>query len=377
MLKPKQPLVSARYGPLKIREHHVLRPAPVWPKKHADPGSPAEVAAALRDYLSLRLEMPEVQFDEWPTECAQGWEAYVYRFRLQARLGISPRQAQPLIMRIYSSPQGLPRVAHEFAVQRHLHGLGYSVAEPVLLEKSCRYFGGPFMLMVEMPGQTLLEATIRQPWLLYRAPRLMAEAHAWLHRLPVAGFPAPPGSALVRQLDAMADLIRAYDMQGLKPGLDWLVAHRPEPSVRVQILHLDFHPINLIYHPPAPLTVLDWPEADVGDPHADVATSLMLMECVTPESTSLRERVSVRAGRFFFRRWYLRAYRRLMPLDPALLAYYQPWAALRRLCSCGRWLHAGPRSTGSKPTVLRYLRPWHQEALRNYFRKWTGVRAGL
>src|SRR5262249_39691984 len=148
-----------------------------------------------------------------------------------------------------------------------------------------------------------------------------------------------------------------YELAALEPGWAWLVAHQPRQRDAGRILHLDFHPINLILGPKGQLSLLDWTEADIGDPHADVATTLMLLECVPVELTSVTDRLLVRVGRFFLRRWYLRAYRWQRPLDASKLAYYRAWAAFRRLCTYGAWLSEGPRVTGSKPSSLRHLTP--------------------
>jgi hypothetical protein len=103
----------------------------------------------------------------------------------------------------------------------------------------------------------------------------------------------------------------------------------------------------------------------------------MLLECVPAAGASIRDRVSVWAGRFFFTRWYLAAYRRHRRLDDARLPYFRAWAALGRLCRYGRWLPGGPAINGSKPSVVERLDTSHLQVLERYFRQWTGVRCCL
>jgi Ser/Thr protein kinase RdoA (MazF antagonist) len=186
-----------------------------------------------------------------------------------------------------------------------------------------------------------------------------------------------PNVELTRRLDGLAQVIERYDLIGLRPGLDWLLAHEPLPVASPRILHLDFHPMNLMAAPGRPLVVLDWSEADVGDPHADVATTLMILKCLSAEESTLYDRLLVGVGRVLFRRWYLRAYRRRRPLDRDKLAYYRAWAAFGRLCRYGLWLHEGPGATGSKPSSLRHLSPGHVRTLEDYFRRWSGVAVRL
>ncbi len=343
----------------------------------ANPASTCEVASALGTYLMKRLDMISLRYSQEPAEFPDGWETYTYCFQLESSGVLPPEFARLLVLRIYASPEGLPRAQREYAVQGHMQRLGYPVAEPLLLEETSDVFGGPFLLMALVPGQTLLHSLLRRPWRIVHGAIQMAATHVQLHSLAAQDFPSPPGSFLTRHFQEMATLIREYDLSNLKPGLDWLITNRPAQPGKSSIIHLDFHPLNLIYSDGYPLSVLDWVEADVGDPHADVATTMMLMQCVPPRELTFRERLSVGVGRFWLLRWYLKAYRTRRPLDRAKLSYYRAWAALRRLCCYGRWLHGGPLATGSKPTALQHLTPGHLETLQNYFQKFSGVNVSL
>src|SRR5262249_39221570 len=125
------------------------------------------------------------------------------------------------------------------------------------------------------------------------------------------------------------------------------------------------------------ITVLDWTEVDVGDPHADVAVARMFMDCFQLKPQWWLERAGLWIGRIMLRQRYLRAYRRRIRLNLGTLAYYRAWAALRRLGADGRWLDAGPSSTGAKPTTVRNLTQEHINIFCRYFEKWSGVRVSL
>jgi aminoglycoside phosphotransferase (APT) family kinase protein len=343
----------------------------------AHPGSGLAVSAALRLYLAGLLHISSPRFVQPLVEICDGWEAYSYRFQLQAgRRRLPNLFAGPLMLRIYSSPHGLPRSRREFTLQQHLFARGYPVAEPVLLEESCAHFGGPFLIMHQIGGQCLFRCLLKRPWMLWGWPAQMARAHLQLHRLPIDGFPDPGGSLASRRLDEMRTIIDEYGLDELRPGLNWLTARRPPEPAVPHILHLDFHPLNLMLSRHGSLVVLDWPEAALGDIHADVGTTLALMDSICPEK-AWATRLAVRMGRSILRRRYLRAYRREQPLDDGKLAYYRAWATLRRLCWYGRWLAAGGEITGSKPCVVDRLAPAHSAGLARYFRRWTGVSVRL
>jgi aminoglycoside phosphotransferase (APT) family kinase protein len=336
------------------------------------PAAPAQVSEALLSFFHRKAGLETPQYAELPELIPNGWETYTYHFRLADSGALPFRFARPLILRIYSSPQGLPRARHEFVVQRHLHGLGYPVAEPLLLEETCDLFGGPFCVMEQVPGRTFLNHVCANPLRLWNTPWELAALHVRLHSLPADGFPAPDGPFRERRLEEMRRLIREHDLRGLIPGWRWLADHRPAPPDAPCILHLDYHPLNVMRGPDDSLTVLDWTEADVGDRHADVATTLMLMRtCRSQEACGWRWLEPV--GRFFLWRRYWRGYKKWVRLDRANLSYYGALAAIRRLCGYGRWLRATPLATGCKASSIKHLRPDHLQAFRDYFRARSGV----
>jgi aminoglycoside phosphotransferase (APT) family kinase protein len=342
-----------------------------------DPCDVNAVAGALLAYLKKRFASDDIHYLAYPAYNPNGWETHTFTFQLApARSELFPGYDRPLVLRVYSSPQGVPRAAHEFAVQRYLHGHDYPVPQPFLLEETCEVFGGPFLLMEKISGQTFYDNLLYFTWMMWPRCAAMARLHARLHQLPTEGFPSPPGPFLTRRLDEMSGLIRDYDLRGLRSGWDWLTANQP-PSATPRILHLDYHPFNLLCGWYPAMHVLDWSEAELGDPHADVATSLMLMRCCSAKEPNAWERLTLPLARWLVSRWYLRVYRWQIPLDRGTLAYYQAMAALKRLCGYGRWLRAGPLSTGCKPTSIRYLNRRHLKGLQDYFQKYSGVQITL
>lgn len=338
-------------------------------------GAPPASEAFL-DYLRYRLREPTLELAAPLAPVAEGWETHVCRFRLRG-LVPGPKYFGPLVFRMYCCAAGLPRIRHEFAVQRHLKAIGYRVAEPVLLEEDVGLFGGPFMVMKEVPGRTLLDRMLHQPWRIIDDPGLLAEVHARLHRLPADGFPRPRGAFLDRRLDEMEAVIASYGLDGLEPGLNWLRRNRPRPAEPPCVLHLDFHPANVMVNGADCTGVLDWPESDVGDRHADVATTLTLIRTAPVEFGRPWQRLTALPGRGMLDRRYRRAYARLLPLDAVRLSYYLAWAALRRLCRYGMWMRAGPWVTGSKPTSLRYLSPRSVDQLCRCFERESGIDIAL
>jgi aminoglycoside phosphotransferase (APT) family kinase protein len=327
----------------------------------------------LLGYMSERLGVAGLRYRQAPQAITDGWETYIYRFQLAGASALPVNYATPLVLRIYASNCATDRLRHEFAVQSYMCQLGYPVAEPLLCEPHGDPFGGPFMIMKQLPGQTLLDAMLRRPWRIVNGPTRMADLHAHLHVLPGGDFPADRGPFLERHLEELERGIDEYELNGLRPGLGWLIKHRPPRARTASILHLDFHPVNIIFDQSACQGVLDWGESDVGDRHADVAATLVLIRSAPVEVGSRWQHSLVVPGRWLLRRRYLKAYHRRLPLENDRLAYYVAWASLRRLCRYGMWLHAGPWVTGGKPSSVRYLSASRVDILRRCFYEQTGI----
>jgi aminoglycoside phosphotransferase (APT) family kinase protein len=353
-------------------------PSPLWrrayaPENKADAADPQAVGRALRRCLAGG----RLSYQERPQPIAWGWEAFTYHLQFRARPDLPPLLAGPLTVRIYSSKNGLSRARHEFAVQEQLRRLEFPVAKPLLLHSDCALFGGPFILMQRLTGQTLFHAMLARPWRLLGLSDRMAQLHARLHRLSAHDFPTGGGAFVSRRLQALRDLITEYGLGGLQAGLDWLSLHRPPPWHPASVLHPDWHPLNLIESANGDIGALDWSEADVGDPHADVASTLLLLRCVPVDCDRWWHSEVLPLGRWWMARRYLRTYRTCMPVDERRLHYYRAWAVLRRLADYGRWLTAGPASTGCKPDALRHLQPCHVTDLCHLFWRQTGVAVHL
>src|SRR5690606_38132611 len=48
------------------------------------------------------------------------------------------------------------------------------------------------------------------------------------------------------------------------------------PPVPLAMIHWDFHPANVLFDPPDHYTVIDWTQAEIGDPRFDLAWTLLL-----------------------------------------------------------------------------------------------------
>lgn len=334
------------------------------------------VSDHLLAYLKNRLALGRLDYSRRPAPVRTGMVTGLYSFQLRSDSKLPPWYARRLALRLYPSILDQPCIRHEFAVQRRLTELGYPVPHPVLLEENEAWFGRPFTIMEWLPGRTLLEHLLRHPWKILKAPAQMAEVHARLHSFPVDGFPDYPRSFLERRLEEMAAVIDAQGFDDLEAGLHWLLDNCPQPTEPPCILHLDLHPMNILFDGDRCVGVLDWAESDVGDRHADIANTLVFIDLEPADPPPLWDRLAIRAGRPILRWKYLNAYGKHLPIDERRLAYYRVWAAMHRLCAWGSWVKAGSRATGCKSSSLDYLESCFP-ALQTCCRQWAGVRVRL
>jgi aminoglycoside phosphotransferase (APT) family kinase protein len=344
----------------------------VTKKLSADPASASAVATVLLAYLEDRLGLHGPDYRRPPAANLDGWETYLYGFQLHGD-DLPPGWEGPLTLRIHADRRGLSRARREFEVPQHLARLGYPVPRPLLKEEAYELFGGPFLIMEQVPGPVLVRAMVAQPWNVFFFPDQMAATHARLHELPTDGFPALQEPYLPRLLRELRTVLTEHHFEGLAPGLDWLEAHAPPQPAVTSILHLDFHPLNLIRRADGTLVVLDWTYADLGDPHADVATTLMFLEAFPLQPHNLWERLALPLGRPIQVRRYLRAYRRRRPLDEGRLSYYRAWSAFIHLVRYGSWLRDGPKACDCRADASEHTNPDLMESLCRYFHRWTGM----
>ncbi|HEY3109423.1 MAG TPA: aminoglycoside phosphotransferase family protein [Chloroflexota bacterium] len=162
--------------------------------------------------------------------------------------------------------------------------------------------GRPALLLDWCAGRPLLDDLRARPWAIWTLGCALGRAHARLHRVP-----APPG---------------------LPGWIDW--PGPPEPALRARLeaiarrdvlLHLDFHPLNVLVAGGEVAAIIDWANARAGDPRADVARTYTILVLAPPRGPTPRE---------LLRRLLAAAYRRgyereAAPLDG--MAPFVAWAA--------------------------------------------------
>ncbi|MBN1963900.1 MAG: phosphotransferase [Anaerolineae bacterium] len=176
-------------------------------------------------------------------------------------------------------------------------------------------------------GPSMLDALSRRPWQTHRLAHQMAALHTGLHTdlhgKQVSNLPAIHDWLRHAILDAppLPEDVREHALA----ALDRL----PEGDA---LCHGDFHPGQILLAARGPV-IIDWLTAHRGDPHADVARTVILLRFASTGSTGLNPvmRGLVNLVRAWFLRAYLAEYHRLRPetSQEAIEAWMIPVAAAR------------------------------------------------
>ncbi|GHF52069.1 hypothetical protein HNQ07_003114 [Deinococcus metalli] len=212
--------------------------------------------------------------------------------------------------------------AHEFALLGTLHGHGLPVAEPLGHAPGA-------LLQGFMAGDSGAEVGVD--------PAALAGFLARLHALSTEGLPLRPLPAVPPPAGPPDDSLAETRIRSA------LAAH-PPPTGRQVLLHGDLWPGNTLWLHGTLSAVLDWEDAALGDPHADVGnTRLELLFAAGPDAMQT----------------FTRAYADAARADLSALPVWDLRAALR---PCGR-LHTWGLDSAQERTMRERHAQFVQAAL--------------
>jgi aminoglycoside phosphotransferase (APT) family kinase protein len=167
---------------------------------------------------------------------------------------------------------GQTATAREYGVLAALHGAGLAVPEPYSYEDSeavtARY------LIIEWVGGS----TELHPDDVPAALDQMARFLVGLHSLDPSALPLPVLEPIEDPLVAVIPYLRATEAGHRASAVLGTVALEPGVD-RCVLLHGDYWPGNVIWQDGRLVAVIDWEDARLGDPLADLATARVELLC--------------------------------------------------------------------------------------------------
>jgi aminoglycoside phosphotransferase (APT) family kinase protein len=168
--------------------------------------------------------------------------------------------------------------------------------------------GYPALLLSWLPGKTVAEVVLARPWHAYRLGLVFGHMHAAIHAL------AAP-EILLQESDAWISWPGPGE-RALQERLKQ-TAHRADA-----LLHLDYHPFNVLTDGMRITGILDWRNALAGDPRADAARTVAILRVDFGDRGPSTREMLVR--RLFERGWRT-GYERLAG-PPGDLSLFYAWA---------------------------------------------------
>jgi len=351
------------------------------------PTEPETLSAALCVYFDTAVEDLRV--------LASGWETTLYEFSLRERSamlpGVEPRA--PLVLRIYASIEAANKGALEYRIISHLAAVGYPVPQPHLFEAGGTAIGAPFLVMERLGGGPLFAVrSFPQAFKTFSAGFLgFVQAQARLHRMPIqpATFDAlqTPAAeregAAARLLERTLDIIAVRVEQGPLPGLAPALARLRRDAEKFSeappsLLHLDYHPQNVLVKGFRVTGIVDWANAAIGDRHFDAATTAVILSTSAMEHPRwMRDNAAGNNLRRLFKALYLALYQSCVPMNLARLRYYQGVAGALRLSMLAMMRVRGPQSVGFQPGAISQVTPDVLRLLTCYVARKTGTAVSI
>jgi aminoglycoside phosphotransferase (APT) family kinase protein len=309
-----------------------------------------EVATQFLNYLARKFEHAGLSYSEPPARISGGYDASIFGFALND--APAPLRG-PLILRLNRAGTNPQRVKLEGVVHNWLAGQKYPVPAVYVAELDAQPLGAPFTVMTRLAGKPLAHeieriiggrSAIATALALLRVPSMLRDiTDAWvevqlrLHALDPAPLLAavragaldPAAVAFDEQLSSLAAAVKRLSLDGLRPAIDWLQAHRPA-SLRPTVCHGDFHPLNIIADHGAVTGVIDWTNVVVAPAEMDVGSAIANIANVRFDvPVVLRPVLRVVVARILGN--YRRAYAAKRPLDDDAVRYFQVFRCMAQL----------------------------------------------
>ena len=328
---------------------------------------------------------------------ASGWETIVFEFRLGAS---SPCQQElpvdrPLVLRCYQGSRARVKGGREAAIMKLLADKNYPLPRPFLFEQDAGPLGAPFLIMERVEGRPLFSSggfprafkTFSLGFVGFVRAQVRLHSLCSDGQIPLSNVPQAYTSAnatgdlplLERLLRIIERRIEEAPLPGLRDALASLRrrASRYSPAPPT-IVHMDYHPQNVMVSGVRVRGVLDWVNADLGDRYLCAATTAVILSSSAMEQPRwMRENIAGNSLRSLFAFLYLPLYHACAPIELERFRFSQGVAALLRLSMFGMMHARGPESVGFRPEAIENVTPSVIRLLSRYASRKAGVPATI
>ncbi len=225
--------------------------------------------------------------------------------------------------------------ADEFKLLQLVHSVGLAAPKPYYLDKSGEIFSTPYLVIEYIEGKPEFAPANVPALLLQLATHLFRIHQIDSSKADLSFLPNLAQSCAERLRERPAMVDESLDEGRIRNVLEavWPFPQR-NPSV---LLHGDFWPGNTLWRDGQLIAIIDWEDAKLGDPLADVANSrLEILWAFGIDAMQL----------------FTRQYQSLTTIDFTHLPYWDLCAALRPVAQLAQW--------GLDDTTERTMRERHR-----------------
>lgn len=300
------------------------------------------------------------------TKITSGWENEVYSFTAEY-----DDSQEDLILRIYPGDHAEWKSGREFNGIKRLYEIGFPVPKVHILEHDSSVFGKPFIIMEKINGREggkVIDESYGEQR--DRLVNQFCQIFVDLHNLDwkkVAFEPLPynendPYGFINSLMQKMQGYINQFpNIKVFAPVYDWLKGRaKTVPCERLSVVHMDYHPANLILKDNGEAIVIDWTNFDIADFRIDLAWTMLLVSSYgNPEGRDI----------------VLNEYERIAGHKVEQIEYFEVFALLRRLFSIFISLTVGADKLGMRPEAIESMKKSvnHIKTLCDLLRQKTGI----
>jgi uncharacterized protein (TIGR02172 family) len=176
------------------------------------------------------------------------------------------------VLKLFHNWFSLNAIDYEARVGRAVHNLGLPV--PAVLGEIIQVNERNGLVYERVDGISMLQLFSSRPWRVVKYARLLAELQAKMHSNPATGLPSQRERLTwkIQNAKPLSEQLKAQALSALSllPDGD-------------RLCHGDFHPDNILITRNGPM-IIDWIDSSCGNPLADIARSIILMDHGVPPS---------------------------------------------------------------------------------------------
>jgi aminoglycoside phosphotransferase (APT) family kinase protein len=234
--------------------------------------------------------------------------------------------------------------ADEFKLLQLLHSAGLATPRPYYLDQTGEIFSTPYLVIEYIEGKPEFAPTNLPDLLLQLATQLSRIHQVDCLHLDLSFLPELEQRYAEKLRERPAQVYESFDEGHIRDTLEaaWPIPQRNTPV----LLHGDFWPGNILWRDGQLVAVLDWEDAALGDPLADLANSRL--EILWAFGIDAMQR-------------FTQQYRSMTTIDFTHLPYWDLCAALRPVSQMAQW--------GLDDTTERTMRERHRWFIAQAFEK--------